>query len=154
MATITFTEKQLASLHRLVEYLVVDSEEIKDFYNQDKDFREDHIYNNIKDVSEVLDLDWTAYEELYGDDEDCGCDDDKNKFCDEHLCKGCENHIDGCECGIWFKECVECDTLMGGKRFTDEEEFDNHPDRMEGYDDKGNWHCEKCRADEESDNDE
>ena len=45
----------------------------------------------------------------------------------------------------WQEECVECDTLMGGKEFTDEKEFDEHPDRLEGYDDDGDWHCAKCR---------
>jgi hypothetical protein len=72
MATITFTEKQLASLHRLVEYLVIDSEEFKDYYEREKEDRtDDHIYHNIKDVSEALDLDWSNYEwEVEDEDEE------------------------------------------------------------------------------------
>lgn len=36
---------------------------------------------------------------------------------------------------------------MGGKEFTDENEFDEHPDRDEGYDRDGQWYCPDCRED-------
>jgi hypothetical protein len=47
---------------------------------------------------------------------------------------------------LYFEEC-RCGALCGGKKFTDEEEFDNHPDRDSGYDYQGVWWCKDCEGD-------
>ena len=73
---------------------------------------------------------------------------------DDGVCWKWENDCPASE-EVWFEECVDCEKLMGGKKFTNEEEFDEHPDRDDGYDDDGDWHCPECKnEDEESDNDE
>lgn len=46
---------------------------------------------------------------------------------------------------VWYEECCECGKWLGNKIFTDENEFDEHPDRDPGYDLDGNWWCGKCR---------
>jgi hypothetical protein len=48
----------------------------------------------------------------------------------------------------WCEKCCGCDKWLGDKIFTDENEFDNHPDREEGYDDDGNWWCPDCKPEE------
>jgi hypothetical protein len=45
--------------------------------------------------------------------------------------------------------CAECDEYMGGRNDWTEEEFDEHPDRKEGYDENMFWHCPKCREKKE-----
>ena len=54
----------------------------------------------------------------------------------------------------WSETCVDCEKLMGGKKFTNEEEFDEHPDREDGYDDDGDWHCPECKNEDEESDDE
>jgi len=46
----------------------------------------------------------------------------------------------------WCEKCLECDTWLGGKIFTDEKEFDNHPDRLDGYNEDGDWLCSEHRC--------
>ena len=50
----------------------------------------------------------------------------------------------------WFNEtCTDCYKFLSDVVLT-EEEFDEHPDREEGYDSEGQWHCKDCRNDEEA----
>jgi hypothetical protein len=46
----------------------------------------------------------------------------------------------------WSEECCQCGVLLGGKVFTNEDEFDEHPDRDCGYDEDGQWYCIICRT--------
>ena len=45
-----------------------------------------------------------------------------------------------------FTETCECGEHLGGRTDWTEEEFDEHPDRDEGYDADGDWHCPECRT--------
>lgn len=54
----------------------------------------------------------------------------------------------------WCEKCENCGVLCGGKVFTDEEEFDEHPDREIGYNEDGEWFCSACREEEEEEEDE
>jgi len=45
----------------------------------------------------------------------------------------------------WCEKCEKCGVLCGGKEFTDENEFDEHPDRKIGYNEDNEWFCSACR---------
>lgn len=45
----------------------------------------------------------------------------------------------------WSEQCHACDTLLGGKVFHSEKEFDEHPDRDAGYNADGIWYCAEHR---------
>ena len=45
----------------------------------------------------------------------------------------------------WCEKCKKCGVLCGGKVFTDENEFDEHPDRKIGYNEDNEWFCSACR---------
>lgn len=47
----------------------------------------------------------------------------------------------------WSEKCANCGALCGDKVFTDEAEFDEHPDREIGYNGEGDWLCPDCRDD-------
>lgn len=85
----------------------------------------------------------------------CGnYDEDKRWFCencfveefgeekeDEDYSKCLAGQCDEGHCK--YEQCAECNVLMGGKCFHDEEEYDEHPDREDGYDAEGEWYCPK-----------
>lgn len=51
----------------------------------------------------------------------------------------------------WSETCANCDCLLGDKVFTDEKEFDEHPDRELGYTNcrtHDEWLCPDCRDDD------
>lgn len=51
----------------------------------------------------------------------------------------------------WSETCANCDCLLGDKVFTDEKEFDEHPDREPGYtncETHDEWLCPDCRDDD------
>lgn len=54
----------------------------------------------------------------------------------------------------WCEKCENCGVLCGGKVFTNEEEFDEHPDREIGYNEDGEWFCSACRDEEEEEEDD
>tara|TARA_R110000751_G_scaffold219336_1_gene322103 strand:+ start:291 stop:713 length:423 start_codon:yes stop_codon:yes gene_type:complete len=58
------------------------------------------------------------------------------------------------ETETWCENCEKCETLMGGKVFTDENEFDECPDRDPGYDEDGDWYCSKCRSETDTEDDD
>jgi hypothetical protein len=72
----------------------------------------------------------------------------------------CPDEGDCVKCGdqLFFERCDECNVLMGGKKFHDENECDEYPNRIDGYrypnEDEGFWYCEECRMfyDEDEDN--
>jgi len=51
----------------------------------------------------------------------------------------------------WCERCADCNILMGGKIFYDEEEYDEFPDRMDGYRyiPESTWFCIEHRVDYE-----
>jgi hypothetical protein len=68
------------------------------------------------------------------------CDGWNHKTADEDaiLCIHCYKEE------TWREECEDCGILMGGKVFTNEDEFDEHPERDVGYDKEGQWRCPVC----------
>jgi len=70
--------------------------------------------------------------------EECDCE--YTKLADGEFCDKCGNRKEETE-ETWKETCEECGCLMGGKIFTDEEEFDECEDRDRGYDELGNWYC-------------
>jgi hypothetical protein len=63
-----------------------------------------------------------------------------------HECADCEYNESDEEEEVWTEQCEKCGEYLGGRKDWTEEEFDEHPDREEGYDDDGQWHCAKCRV--------
>lgn len=49
---------------------------------------------------------------------------------------------------VFAEKCGGCDKWLGETIFTDEEEYDNHPDRVGGYDEDEVWWCVECRKDQ------
>lgn len=58
---------------------------------------------------------------------------DEHVFCDE------------CKDNCYYETCNQCCVLMGDKLFDEEEEHDEFPDRLAGYDHNGEWCCAKHR---------
>lgn len=48
---------------------------------------------------------------------------------------------------VFAEKCCGCEKWLGDVIFNDEEEFDNHPDRVGGYDENEEWWCVECRKD-------
>ena len=65
----------------------------------------------------------------------------ENKVKDEDYSKCLAGECDEEHCK--YEQCEECGVLMGGKCFHEEEEYDEHPDRDDGYDADGLWYCPK-----------
>jgi hypothetical protein len=70
------------------------------------------------------------------------CDVDYKRADDEEWLSDNDDEVwNGCE------KCCGCDKWLGDTIFTDEIEFNAHPDREGGYDEDNNWWCLECRKD-------
>jgi len=103
--TITFTEEQMAALKNVLNYLAVDCEEAKGYYQTDKEDRsEEHIYLDVLKVGKLIDKkDWEGFDALQKeifDDED-----EHDPDCEEEDCKECRR---GEYCDCCDNECPYC----------------------------------------------
>jgi hypothetical protein len=51
----------------------------------------------------------------------------------------------------WSEECCQCGVLLGGKVFTNKDEFEAHPDQQSGFYsdyDGVTWYCVKCEMEQ------
>ena len=68
--TITFTETQLESLNKIIEYMTYTYNEMKDYYERDESERNSHIFNDVRIAAEAIGskIDENDYKEDESDD--------------------------------------------------------------------------------------
>ena len=131
--TITFTHKQFEALKHLLETI--------------DDSERQYVADNFENYNEMAENQLTHLNEVGAGE---------TNFADIQRVWNAINKKDEDD-ETWSETCGVCGVLLGGKMFVNEEEFDEHPDRLPGYEDVcGEWRCEKCRIkkEDEEENDD